>query len=95
MTPPSDWVNAVESMTHSGGFGGSGKCPMIGDESGTFLGFLKSTWKGGYLQRHSRSTSARIMRAAHNYIFFGFYELLKSVFRRLRKKFIYKQAKMK
>jgi len=34
------------------------------------------------------------MRAAHNYIFFGFYELLKSVFRRLRKKFIYKQAKM-
>lgn len=94
MTPPSDWVNAVESMTHSGGFGGSGRCPMVGDESGTFLGFLKSTWKGGYLQKHSRSASTRIMKTAHNYIFFGFYESLKSAFRRLRKKFMYMKAKM-
>ena len=93
MNPPTDWITAMESMTHSGGFGGSGKCHMIGDDAGTFLGFLKSTWKGGYLQKHPKAASTRLMRMAHHHLFFVFYEFLKSVIRYFRKKLIHRQVK--
>lgn len=95
LNPPNTWVEALESMTHSGGFGGSGKAPMIGDSSGKFLGFLKSTWKGAYIKKNEKSSSIFLMKIAHNYLFFGLYELMKVFVRYLRKMIIHKPIKVK
>lgn len=95
LSPPEAWVKALDSMTHSGGFGGSGQSHIIGDETGTFLGFLKSNWKGGYLKKHPQASTGKIMKMAHHHLFFGFYEFLKTLVRRLRKSLIHRQVKMK
>ena len=84
LTPPAHWVAALETMTHSGGFGGSGTSPLIGDEGGSPIGFLKAPWKGGYAVKHRASLWAPIFSAMHNWPFFVVYDALKRSVRQHR-----------
>lgn len=84
MIPPEHWVTALDSMTHSGGFGGSANSPLIGDNTATPLGFLKAPWKGGYIVKHKASRWHILFQAMHRTTFFVAYDALKREVRRRR-----------
>jgi len=84
-SPPENWVKHLEVMSHSVGFGGSVSTPLIGDDKGTPLGFLRSVWKGGYAVKHRKSSWAPILHALNNPIAFNSYELLKRASRPIKK----------
>lgn len=83
--PCERWVQAMDTMTHSGGFGGSGTSSMVGDSSGTPLGFLKAPWKGGYLVKHKSSRWLPIMRLLDHTVVFVLYDFAKECVHSLRR----------
>jgi hypothetical protein len=84
MTPPGHWISALESTTHSSGFGGTGKVPLIGDDTGTLVGLLCSGWRSGYIAKHANSPWAPLWRSMHNALFFAVYGTLKKYVHRYR-----------
>jgi FMN phosphatase YigB (HAD superfamily) len=77
MTPPDHWINALESTTHSGGFGGTVTRLLVGDDTATLLGLLHSEWQRGYIAKHADSPWTPLWRAIHNPLFFIAYGMLK------------------
>lgn len=84
MHPPDHWVSALDAMTHSGGFGGSGISPLIGDDMGTPFGFLKAPWKGGYVVKHKKSRWVSVLKVMNRPMVFFAYDGLKNEVRRRR-----------
>jgi FMN phosphatase YigB (HAD superfamily) len=84
VAPPGHWISALESTTHSGGFGGTGKRLLVGDDTGTLMGLLRSEWQGGYLVKHADSRWAPVLKAVHNPLAYVSYVWLKRQLHRYR-----------
>jgi FMN phosphatase YigB (HAD superfamily) len=84
LAPPGHWISALESTTHSGGFGGTGKRLLVGDDTGTPLGLLRSEWQGGYLVKHENSRWLPALRSVHNPLAYTGYVWLKRQVHRYR-----------
>jgi hypothetical protein len=84
VAPPGHWISALESTTHSGGFGGTGKRLLVGDDTGTLMGLLRSEWQGGYLVKHADSRWTPVLRTVHNPFAYAAYVWLKRQVHRYR-----------
>jgi hypothetical protein len=84
LTPPRSWIDALESTTHSGGFGGTGTRLLVGEDAATPLGLLRSEWQGGYIVKYADSPWAPVWRGMHNSLFYTMYMALKKCVRGYR-----------
>ncbi|MDR1662629.1 MAG: hypothetical protein LBR95_09480 [Azoarcus sp.] len=66
LAPPGHWVKALETNTYARGLGETGTQPLVGDDTGTPIGLLRSEWQGGYLRKHAHSHWLPALRALHN-----------------------------
>jgi FMN phosphatase YigB (HAD superfamily) len=66
LAPPDHWVEALGTSTYSRGLGETGTQLLLGDDTGTPLGLLRSEWQGGYLRKHAHSRWLPVLRVLHD-----------------------------
>jgi hypothetical protein len=81
LAPSAHWVEALKASTHSRGVGDTGTRLLIGDDTGTPIGMLRSEWQGGYLRKHAHSRWRLVLRALHNPLAYVAWNRVKEIMR--------------